>query len=138
MVLRVLGLLSVLFVVACEDVQPSGSCDTHPAACPAATLIAAGLSERVGEDFGGGLIFRGVSNAGTIVVVDMELPIPGAGLEDIQKRALHDLMVQSFAQGFCAGSEAQDLFDLGMTFRVRSFGNDDRLMGSSRLQSCGG
>lgn len=101
-------------------------------------IMVEGLSPDIGADFGGGITLRNVQAAGALVVFDLQLPIPGASLEDVQKRALHEVGSQSFVSGFCEDSDASDIFQFGNAYQVRTVGNDGTMFGASTLRSCGG
>lgn len=135
--LRAAAALSLVIAAACQPVPQGGSCEANPSACAASNFIAVEMAKDIGTDFGGGLVLRNVQAAGTDVVVDLGVPIPAAPLEAVQKRAVHELLTQAFASGFCSDPEVEEVFDLGVLFQVRSFGADDALIGVSRLTSCG-
>ena len=71
-----------------------------------------------------------------LLVLDLALPIPAAPLDEVQKRILHQTATQSFVVGFCSAADAQEVFQFGNTFQLRSLGSDDVIIGASTLQSC--
>ena len=135
--MRFLSLLVLPFLVACAEVPQSEPCQT-PEACFMSEFMVQGLSPSIGQDFGGGVTLRNVQAAGSLVVLDLQLPIAGADLEDVQKRVLHDVASQAFVDGFCEDSNNDEVFQFGNAYQVRSVGNDGVLMGASTVRSCGG
>ncbi len=136
--IRVLTAVAALAgLAACMEPTPRAEACRTPEACQIAQLMVAEMQSDVGRDFGGGVVMRGISAAGSLVVFDLGLPIPAAGLEEVQKRALHSVAADGFAEGFCDDPDANDVFQFGNAYQVRSFGNDGALIGASTLRSCG-
>lgn len=132
----VLGIgLSVL--AACVAPPPSEPC-AQAEACQVSQLIVQDMRRDVGRDFGGGLVLRNVEVAGSLVVMDLEIPIPARSLEEVQKRALHSVAAQGFVDGFCGDPDSEEVFMFGNAFQMRSFGNDGGLIGASTIRSCRG
>ncbi|MBU2993928.1 hypothetical protein Q4555_11155 [Octadecabacter sp. 1_MG-2023] len=102
-------------------------------------LMVQGMAPAIGQDFGGGVTLGNVQAAGALVVFDLKLPIGAAGLETVQKRALHDVASQGFVTGFCnKASGDADVFQFGNAYQVRTVGSDGIVIGASTLRSCGG
>lgn len=134
----VAALVALTFAAACMDPQPRAEDCTQAEACLVSQIMAAELQSDVGTDVGGGVILRNVQAAGSLVVIDLSLPIPAAPLEDVQKRLVHTAASQSFTTGFCSNPDSEEVFQFGNAYQLRSFGNDGVLIGASTLRSCGG
>lgn len=134
---RLLAALTLTVLAACTNVPQSEPCP-NPDACTLAELMVQGFGPSIGEDFGGGVILANVTAAGSLVVIDIQVPLPGAGMEDVQRRTLHDVTSQGFVQGFCSDAEAQDLFSFGNAYQIRTLGTDGVVLGASTIRSCRG
>lgn len=134
---RVALLLGFGLLAACTEMPQAEPCQ-RPEACQVASLMAAGMSSEIGTDYGGGIVLRNVQAAGSLVVVDLEVPIPGNQLEEVQKRAVHELAVEGFVIGLCGDPDSEEIFMYGNAYQMRTLGNDGALMGASTVRSCGG
>jgi len=134
-----LTLATLAVLSACMTVPQSRPCTTAEA-CLVSEIIATDMGKDIGKDFGGGVLLSNVQAAGSLVVVDIQMPLPVANLETVQKRALHEVNVQSFVAGFCRPmleEGAEDIFQFGNAFQVRTVGSDGALAGASTIESCG-
>lgn len=132
----IVGLTGLAACVAPPRAEP---CDV-PEACMMSQLVAQDLAADIGVDFGGGITLINAQAAGSLIVVDLEIPIAVAPLQDVQKRVVHEVNTNAFVAGFCdpsLGQSTRDVFMFGNAFQVRTFGNDGSLAGASTIRSCG-
>ena len=132
------ALAGVTLGAACVAPPPQDLPCPQPEACLMADFMAAELQKDVGREIGEGVTVRNVQSAGALLVFDLNMPIAAAPLETVQKRIVHEVAAAAFAEGFCGNPEAEEVFQFGNQFQLRSFGTDNVPIGASTLQSCGG
>jgi len=123
---------------ACMAPPPQSVPCEQAEACLMAQFVADELRADIGRDIGDGVMVRNIQAAGALVAFDLGLPIPAGSLELVQKRVVHEAASAAFVEGFCGNPRAEEVFQFGNQFQLRSFGTDGVLMGASTLRSCGG